>query len=76
MYSDPAALEAYAEFAKTSPEHAREVRDVFYPRDHLAVDFIKGLDAAMIDGIAFRYLAQPLTAQQLDSLFAIPAPIK
>jgi NitT/TauT family transport system substrate-binding protein len=76
MYSDPAALEAYAEFAKTSPEHAREVRDVFYPRDHLAVDFIKGLDTAMIDGIAFRYLAQPLTAQQLDTLFAIPAPIK
>jgi NitT/TauT family transport system substrate-binding protein len=76
MYSDPAALEAYAEFAKTSPEHAREVRDIFYPRDHLAVDFVKGLDTAMIDGIAFRYLAQPLTAQQLDSLFAIPAPIK
>jgi NitT/TauT family transport system substrate-binding protein len=76
MYSEPAALEAYAEFAKSSPEHAREVRDVFYPRDHLAVDFIKGLDTAMIDGIAFRYLAQPLTAQQLDSLFAIPAPIK
>jgi NitT/TauT family transport system substrate-binding protein len=76
MYSDPAALEAYAEFAKTTPEHAREVRDVFYPRDHLAVDFIKGLDTAMIDGLAFRTIAQPLTAKQLDSLFAIPAPIK
>jgi NitT/TauT family transport system substrate-binding protein len=76
MYSEPAALEAYAAFAKTTPEHAREVRDVFYPRDHLAVDFIKGLDTAMIDGIAFRYLAQPLPPAELDRLFAIPPPIK
>jgi NitT/TauT family transport system substrate-binding protein len=76
MYSDPAALDAYAEFANTSPANAREVRDVYYPRDHLAVDFIKGLDAAIIDGIAFRYIAQPLSKQQLDALFQIPAPIK
>jgi NitT/TauT family transport system substrate-binding protein len=76
MYSEPSAIEAYAEFAKTSPEHAREVRDVFYPRDHLKVDFIKGLDTAMIDGIAFRYLAQPLTPAELDRLLAIPPPIK
>jgi len=76
MYSDPAALDAYAEFAKTSPDHAREVRDVYYPRDHLMVDFIKGLDAAMIDGIAFKYIAVPLTKQQLDGLFQIPAPIQ
>jgi NitT/TauT family transport system substrate-binding protein len=76
MYSEPAALAAYVEFAKTTPEHAREVRDVFYPRDHLAVDFIKGLDTAMIDGIAFRYLAQPLAPAELDRLFAIPPPSK
>jgi NitT/TauT family transport system substrate-binding protein len=76
MYSEPAALEAYAEFARTTPEHAREVRDVYYPRDHLAVDFIKGLDTAMIDGIAFRTIARPLTAEQLDHLFVIPPPIK
>jgi NitT/TauT family transport system substrate-binding protein len=76
MYSEPTALEAYAEFAKTTPEHAREVRDVYYPRDHLAVDFIKGLDAAMIDGIAFRTIAQPLTPGDLERLFAIPLPIK
>jgi NitT/TauT family transport system substrate-binding protein len=76
MYSDPAALEAYAELAKTTPEHARDVRDVYYPRDHLAVDFIKGLDTAMIDGIAFRTIAQPLTPADLERLFTIPPPIK
>ncbi len=75
MYSDPAALDAYAEFAKVSPANARDMRDV-YPRDHLAVDFIGGLDAAMADGVAFGYLAQPLTKQQLGALFQVPAPIK
>jgi NitT/TauT family transport system substrate-binding protein len=76
MYSDPAGLDAYAEFAKTSPANAREVRDVYYPHDHLMVDFIAGLDVAMADGIAFRYIAQPLSKQQLGGLFQIPAPIK
>jgi NitT/TauT family transport system substrate-binding protein len=76
MYSDPAALDAYAEFAKISPANAREIRDVYYPRDHLMVDFIAGLDAAMADGVAFGYIAQPLTKQQLGALFQVPAPIK
>jgi NitT/TauT family transport system substrate-binding protein len=76
MYSEPAALDAYAEFAKTTPAHAREVRDIYYPRDHLAVDFIKGLHTAMMDGIAFRTIAQPLTAVEIDRLLAIPPPIK
>jgi len=76
MYSDPAALDAYAELAKVSPANAREMRDVYYPRDHLMVDFIAGLDAAMADGVAFGYIAQPLTKQQLGALFQVPAPVK
>jgi NitT/TauT family transport system substrate-binding protein len=76
MYSDPAGLDAYAQFANTSPANAREVRDVYYPRDHLMVDHIAGLDAVMADGVAFRYIAQPLTKEQLGGLFQIPAPIK
>jgi NitT/TauT family transport system substrate-binding protein len=75
MYSDPAALDAYAELAKVSPANAREVRDV-YPRDHLAVDFIGDLDAVMADGVAFGTIAEPLTKQQLGALFQVPAPIK
>ena len=75
MYSDSAALDAYAEFAKVSPTNAREVRDV-YPRDHLMVDFISGLDDVMADGVAFGTIAEPLTKRQLGALFQVPAPIK
>ncbi len=76
MYSDAAALAAYAEWANTTPDHAREIRDVFYPRDHLTVDYVKGLDTTMIDGLALRTIATPLTVEQLDRLFQIPPPIK
>ena len=69
-------LDAYAEFANTTPDRAREIRDVFYPHDHLMVDFVKGLDTAMIDGIALRAIATPLTVEQLERLFQVPPPIK
>jgi NitT/TauT family transport system substrate-binding protein len=76
MYGDPAALEAYAKFSGAPVAIARQVRDEFYPRDGLRVDRISGLDAVMADGVANRYLAAPLTKEQLGALFAVPAPLE
>jgi NitT/TauT family transport system substrate-binding protein len=75
MYGDPAALEAYAKFSGAPVAIARQVRDEFYPKDGLMVDRISGLDAVMADGLANRYLAAPLTKEQLGALFAVPAPV-
>jgi len=76
MYADPAALEAYAKFSGAPVAIARQVRDEFYPKDGLTVDRISGLDAVMADGVANRYLAAPLTREQLSALFQVPAPVK
>src|SRR5215472_11540292 len=76
MYGNPAALEAYAKFSGAPVAIARQVRDEFYPKDGLMVDRITGLDAVMADGVANRYLAAPLTPEQLGRLFQVPAPIK
>ncbi len=76
MYGDPAGLKAYAEFAKTSENTAKQVRDEFYPKQGLLVDRISGLDAVMADGVANRYLTSPLSKEQIAELFQIPAPIK
>jgi NitT/TauT family transport system substrate-binding protein len=76
MYGDPAALEAYAKFSGAPVAIARQVRDEFYPKDGLMVDRISGLDSVMADGVANRYLAAPLTKEQLGALFAVPAPVK
>jgi NitT/TauT family transport system substrate-binding protein len=73
MYADPAGVAAYAGFAGTSLATAQQVRDEFYPRDGLTVDRISGLEAVMADGVANKYLAAPLTTDQLGQLFQVPA---
>ena len=76
IYGDAAGLAAYAKFSDASLEVAQQVRDQFYPKDGLMVDRISGLDAVMADGVANKYLAAPLTKEQLGQLFQVPAPVK
>jgi NitT/TauT family transport system substrate-binding protein len=72
MYSDPAALAAYAQFAHTTVALAKQVRDEFYPQDGMRVDRMSGLDAIMADGVTYKYLSAPLSKDQLASLLQIP----
>jgi NitT/TauT family transport system substrate-binding protein len=76
MYGDPAGLKAYAAFAKTDENTAKQVRDEFYPKQGLMVDNISGLDAVMADGIAYKYLSAPLSKEQLAELFQVPSAAK
>ena len=75
MYSSPDALLAYVAFANVPETTARQVRDVFYPRDDMQVDHVSGLASVMADGVAFKYLAAPLPQRELDELFRIPMPL-
>ena len=72
MYSDPAALDAYGKWAGVTPALAREVRDEFYPRENLDPGRIMGLEALSADAVAFKFLAQPLRAEQLATLVQVP----
>jgi NitT/TauT family transport system substrate-binding protein len=69
MYSDPAAIKAYAEWVGVSAALATEVRDQFYPRENLRLERLSGLDAAMADAVSLKFLAAPLTMPQQDELF-------
>src|SRR5215831_2699485 len=69
MYSDPAALKAYAEWVTISESLAREVRDQFYPKENLRLDRLSGLDEAMADAVGLKFLSAPLTKQQQEELF-------
>jgi len=69
MYSDPAALKAYAEWVNIPETLAREVRDQFYPKENLRLDRLSGLDEAMADAVSLKFLPAPLTKQQQDELF-------
>jgi NitT/TauT family transport system substrate-binding protein len=76
MYATPEGLKAYADFAHVPEDTARQVRDVFYPRDNMRVDHASGLESVMADGVAFKYLSAPLSPEQLGQLFQIPPPIQ
>jgi len=71
MYADPTAIEAFAKYAGISTAMAQTVRDRFYPKAMLQLDEVKGLDAMMQDAIAFKYLTQPLTPQQIGELLQL-----
>jgi NitT/TauT family transport system substrate-binding protein len=71
MYSDEAALKTYAEFAGIPEAVARQTRDQFFPKAAIDPNVLKGLESIMEDGIKFKFLAAPLTAEQIKQLVAI-----
>ena len=76
MYSDPAALKAYAEWVGISEALAKQVRDQFFPKDNLRLERLSGLDEAMADSVNLKFLPAPLNKAQQDELFKYYAKAK
>jgi ABC-type nitrate/sulfonate/bicarbonate transport system substrate-binding protein len=72
MYAGDEPLKMYAEFAGVPLEIARQVRERFFPKSLLVPDRLTGLDALMADAVTFKYLAEPLSNEQLGELIRIP----
>jgi NitT/TauT family transport system substrate-binding protein len=68
LYSDPAALDAYAKWAGVTPALAKQVRDEFYPRTNMEPDRLRGLDTLSQEAVALKFLAAPLRPEQLTTL--------
>ena len=76
MYASDDALKAYAAFANIPLATAKQVRDEFFPEAILQPEKIMGLQALMDDAVTFKFIAAPLTKEQIASLIHIPAPEK
>jgi NitT/TauT family transport system substrate-binding protein len=76
MYSDPAAMKIYADFAKISETHAVQVRDKFFTREMLDPDRIVGLDTTLAEALSGKFIPTAMTKDQIGALFQIPPPIK
>ena len=72
MYSDPAALKTYAEFAGISEAKAKRIRDGYFPKASLSPDEITGLDEIVPDAVSLKFTTAPLTKEQLADLIRIP----
>ena len=71
MYADPAALKHYAEFSGLPEPIVRTVRD-FIPKETMSPDRMVGMDQVVADAIKLKFIAAPLTPQQLDDFVRIP----
>ena len=73
MYSnDPRVLTIYEDYAKVPPRFTETVRKDFYLKEMLDPYRISGLDAAMAEAVAGKFLPAPLTKEQLAELFQVP----
>jgi NitT/TauT family transport system substrate-binding protein len=72
MYSDPKALDMYADYRKTSLRNAARMRDEFFAKSALDPDSVKGMDTLMVEGVNFKYLAKLLTPEELREFVQVP----
>jgi NitT/TauT family transport system substrate-binding protein len=71
MYSSPDALKIYGEYSGLPPNLVQRVLKLV-PKEALQTAEVKGLDAVMADAVAQKFLAAPLTPDQIKELIQIP----
>lgn len=72
IYSSPEGVKAYAAFAKLSEATAKRALQEFLPAAAVDPDRISGLEEVMADAISFKFIAAPLSKDQLAELIQIP----
>ena len=72
MYADPEAVKRYIAFSKLSERAVNRMLKDFIPKESLQTEKIMGIDESMQDAIQFKFIAAPLTADQLKELIQIP----
>src|SRR5271167_1103181 len=73
MYSDPAAMTVYEEFSGVRHTLMAKIRDQYFPKSTLWPDQIRGLDLVLADSLKNKFIAKPLTAEQVKDMIRIPA---
>jgi len=72
VYSTPEGVGAYARWASISPGTAARALKEFLPREAVEPDRLSGLDDVIADAVTFKYIAAPLSPEQLGELVQIP----
>ena len=72
MYGGDEPLKMYADFASISLDDARRIREEFDPKEMLIPDRVLGIAQLVPDAVKFKFIAQPLSEEQLKELVQIP----
>jgi NitT/TauT family transport system substrate-binding protein len=69
MYSSDDAVRVFSELYKIKEAETRQTRNEFYTRKSLDIRRVSGLEQAMADAVAYKFIPKPLTKDQIDDLF-------
>jgi len=72
MYSDPKAVEMYAQKIGKSVAFVRETLKEFYPKEVLQSDAMADMPGILRDAVKLKYLRTPLTEAQLTEFIRTP----
>jgi len=70
-YTNPKAIDYFAEYAKVSREIAKRAVDDFYPQHALQIGEIRGLDMTLRDALQYKFTASAMTPNDVAGLFDI-----
>ena len=73
MYSDPAALKHFADHSGLPEKVVARVRELL-PKDTMNPDQVVGMDQIIAEAQAQKFIAAPLTPEQVKELIQIPKP--
>jgi NitT/TauT family transport system substrate-binding protein len=73
MYQSPDAAKAYAEFAGVPERFVRRLREEFFPNQAIYSDKISGMDSLMAHAVRFKFVAAPLSKEQIAQMVQIPS---
>jgi NitT/TauT family transport system substrate-binding protein len=70
-YSDPHAIDNYAEIAKVPRALAQQTRDEFFPKQALQLAEVKGLDVTLKQAFEFKYITTPMSLTEAQGMLDI-----
>jgi len=70
-YSDPKAIDNYADIAKVPRALAQRTRDDFFPKEGLQLSEVKGLDVTLKQALDFKYITSPITVADAQGMLDI-----
>jgi NitT/TauT family transport system substrate-binding protein len=71
MYSSPDAIKMYAQKVGKSEALVQHTIKEFYPKDAISPDRVQDIDKVMADAVALKFLAAPLSREQVAEFFQI-----
>jgi NitT/TauT family transport system substrate-binding protein len=70
-YTNPKAIDYFAEFAKVSHDIAKQAVDEFYPQAALQVGEIRGVEMTLKDALQYKFINAAMTPKDVEPLLDI-----